>query len=86
MTAYNEDEFLIENEINRYAVGSLKDLSYNDDGSLDIYIQATRPDEGHFQNWLPTVQEGPFGLTLRLYWPEDSVLNGEWIPPSVVPF
>jgi len=85
LTAYNEAEFLIENEINRYAVGSQKDLAYNEDGSIDIYIQAKRPAPEHFQNWLPTVPEGPFSLTMRLYWPEDIVLNGGWTPPSVVP-
>ncbi|MFT6810573.1 MAG: hypothetical protein ACJA01_003817 [Saprospiraceae bacterium] len=85
LTAYNEEEFLIENEINRYAVGSQKDLVFNEDGSLDIHIQAERPTEEHFHNWLPTVQEGPFSLTLRLYWPGTSILNGEWSPPSVIP-
>ena len=85
LTAYNEEEFLIENKINRYAVGSQKDLVYNDDGSIDVFIQSQRPDEEQLQNWLPTVQKGSFSLTLRLYWPEASVLNGEWSPPSVVP-
>ena len=85
LTAYNKDEFLIENEINRYALGSQKDLCYNEDGSLDIFIQAHKPDPMFRQNWLPTVPQGPFSLTFRLYWPEESVLKGEWLPPSVIP-
>ena len=85
LTAYNKDEFLIENEINRYALGSQKDLCYNEDGSLDIFIQAHKPDSMFRQNWLPTVPQGPFSLTFRLYWPEESVLKGEWLPPSVIP-
>lgn len=85
LTAYNEDEFLIENELDRYALGSQKDLLFNEDGSLDILVQAQRPDSAFLQNWLPTVSEGSFSLTFRLYWPEESILKGDWLPPSIVP-
>lgn len=86
LTAYNEDEFLIENEINRFAVGDRDSLFYNEDGSLDIYIQHDAPSEyQQKRNWLPITDRGGFSLTLRLYWPKESVMNGSWVIPGVVP-
>ncbi|MFK7932949.1 MAG: DUF1254 domain-containing protein [Saprospiraceae bacterium] len=83
LTAYNAEEFLIENEMDRYAVGDRSDLEYNADGSLDIYLQHERPAADKLQNWLPIVEEGKFYLTLRLYWPKAEVLNGMWELPKV---
>lgn len=85
LTAYNEEGFLIENALNRYALGSQKELVYNEDGSLDIYIQSSKPSAEQLQNWLPIAPEAPFNLMFRLYWPEERALNGEWTPPSVIP-
>lgn len=85
LTAYNEDEFLIENEINRYALGDQKNIKYNEDGSLDLFIQSDAPETSQLSNWLPTTKEGPFSLTLRLYWPKPEILSRTWTPPSVIP-
>lgn len=85
LTAYNEDEFLVENEWSRFARGDRDSLIYNEDGSLDLYIQ-TEPIKGDMMNnWLPIPADGPFFLTLRLYWPKAEVLNGEWDIPPVIP-
>ena len=85
LTVYNADEFLVENEFKRYALGDRDALNYNEDGSLDLYIQAAPPPEKDRVNWLPTPEEGQFFMTLRLYWPEPEVLSGEWLPPPVIP-
>lgn len=85
LTAYNADEFLVENELNRFALGDRDDLTYNSDGSLDLYIQATRPAAAQLSNWLPIPESGPFSLTMRLYWPKQVVLDGQWNIPFVVP-
>jgi hypothetical protein len=82
VTVYNNRSFLVSNTINRYALGDRDDLTFNKDGSLDIYLQHTAPDKAHLSNWLPTPQ-GPFNLTMRLYWPKESVLDGTWAPPGV---
>ncbi len=83
LTAYNSKDFLIANPLNRFALGDRDDLKYNKDGSLDIYIQSTNPGGDKTSNWLPSTKEGLTNLTLRLYWPEKSVLDGAWIVPPV---
>ncbi|MEZ4883949.1 MAG: DUF1254 domain-containing protein [Chitinophagales bacterium] len=85
LTAYNADEFLVENELNRFALGDRDDLKYNKDGSLDLYIQSESPSKENLSNWLPIPQRGAFSLTLRVYWPKEEVLNGDWEIPFVVP-
>jgi len=85
LTAYNSDEFLVKNDLNRFALGDRDDLKYNEDGSLDLYVQSDAPEDEYLQNWLPIPQEGPFYLTMRLYWPKEEVLNGDWNIPFVVP-
>jgi hypothetical protein len=66
-------------------VGSLSDppLVTNPDGSIDIYIQRDPPAENKMPNWLPAPASGNFSLTLRLYWPQDAVVDKSWIPPTV---
>ena len=81
VTAYGDDDFLIENPIERYAVSDRTAFEKNEDGSVDIYIQKDEP-EGHKANWLPVSGEG-FHLFLRVYRPEDSVLDGRWAAPSI---
>ena len=85
ITAYNADDFLVENKWNRFALGDRDDLKYNKDGSLDVYSQTNPPKEEYFSNWLPIPKEGKFTLTLRLYWPKEEVRNGGWKPPHVIP-
>lgn len=68
--------FFYDNELDRYAIGDRDDLKFNDDGSLDIYIQHESP-EGFESNWLPS-PEGDFDVVMRTYWPQESVLDGTW--------
>jgi hypothetical protein len=83
LTMYGMDNFLAANPINRFAIGDRNDLKKNPDGSLDIFIQNNSPGEEKASNWLPA-PAAPFNLMLRIYWPDESVLNGSWIPPAVV--
>ena len=85
LTVYTAEDFLVENENNRFSLSSRDSLKYNNDGSLDLWLQHDRPSKAPFENWLPTPANDPFTLTMRLYWPSDESLNGEWIPPSIVP-
>lgn len=84
LTMYNEKNFLAKNPINRFAIGDRTEgLKYNEDGSLDIYIQRENPGGDKESNWLPAPQEGTFELTMRLYWPEETVFDGTWKPAPV---
>jgi hypothetical protein len=85
LSMYNEKILFAANPINRYCLGSLSDppLLKNPDGSIDIYIQRDSPDSAKMPNWLPAPASGGFSLTLRLYWPQKSVLDKSWIPPAV---
>lgn len=83
LTAYNQDFYLPENPINRFAIGSRDPLVFNDDGSLDIYIQQEAPKGVPQANWLPSPAEGTIALNMRLYWPKDRALKGDWDLPGV---
>ena len=83
LTMYNNQNFLAENPINRFALGDRDDLSFNADGSLDIYVQRENPGNAKYSNWLPAPAKGNFELTLRLYWPKEEVFNKTWVPVAV---
>jgi hypothetical protein len=83
LTMYNNASYLVDNPINRYAIGDRSPgLKYNEDGSLDIYIQHDNPGPDKESNWLPA-PEGEFNLNLRLYAPQDPILNGEYQYPPL---
>lgn len=86
ITMYGPDELLIANPMNRFAIGDRDKLTYNKDGSMDIFIQHEKPANDKVSNWLPAGKED-FSITMRLYWPKDAFMNGSWkIPPvKVVP-
>ena len=84
ITAYGADEFLIDNPLQRFAIGDRDPLVFNADGSLDLWVQATPPSQKEAaSNWLPVQMGAPFLLNARLYWPEDKALNGQWKMPVV---
>jgi hypothetical protein len=84
LSIYNEHHFFVANPINRFSVGTKnKDLKYNADGSLTIYVQTEEPnDVVQRANWLPAPQ-GDFSLYVRAYWPKPAVTDGTWTPPAV---
>jgi hypothetical protein len=83
VTMYDEQGFQVANAINRFAIGDRDALKYNADGSLDIYIQNANSGPDKESNWLPSPPSGTLGVTMRLYAPKASVLNGSWAPPAI---
>ncbi len=82
LTMYNDQFYFVNNSLNRYAISPRDNLKFNADGSLDLYIQKDSPGPQLESNWLPA-PDTVFILMLRLYWPQEAVLNGSWAPPGV---
>lgn len=86
LTLYDNQQALVANPLQRYAIGDRDALSLNPDGSLTLYIQKDAPAGAMANNWLPAPQGAdgqPFNLIMRIYWPAPSVLNGGWLPPPL---
>ena len=84
LTMYDGSGYLVANPAHRYAIGSSHPpVRRERDGSIVVLMRRTRPTDPH-ANWLPT-PAGPFRLTLRIYRPRESVLDGRWQPPPITP-
>jgi hypothetical protein len=85
LTLYNERHFFAANELGRYSLGTKsKSLRHAEDGSLTLYVQASRPEPGHCDNWLPAPEGAAFSLYLRAYWPDAAIASNAWTPPGVM--
>ncbi len=82
LTMYDHEMYMVDNPIRRYAIGDRDNLRFNQDGSLDIYIQHESPGKNKESNWLPAPSDD-FDMVLRAYWPMMEVLTGDWNPPPV---
>ena len=60
----------------------LKNLKYNFNGSLDIYLQADSPKSDKESNWLP-ITKGESTVTFRVYLPQQSLLNNQYKLPLI---
>ena len=83
LTMYDAEGFPVLNPIKRYAIGDRDPLKYNDDSSLDIYIQPESPGGDKESNWLPAPKSGELNITMRLYSPKIEALDGRWNPPAI---
>jgi hypothetical protein len=75
--------YLVGNPIDRYSIGDrTPGIVYADDGSLTISIQRDAPtDPTERANWLPA-PERDFRPILRMYGPEQPILDGTYqLPP-----
>jgi hypothetical protein len=78
------DSLLVANPINRYLINSpmLPQLQLDADGGLTLLIQNESPSKDKEANWLPA-PKGPFAMYMRLYWPKEAALDGEWTAPKL---
>jgi hypothetical protein len=82
VSMYDPEGFYVPNAINRFDLAPWMPLKFNDDGSLDLSIQANSPGADKEANWLPAPSSGPFNLTVRIFWPPETVLDGTYkLPP-----
>lgn len=78
------DYRVVPNELDRYNLNNISDLTYGEDGSLTLYMASTLPPGTPASNWLPSPSGQPFTLNHRLYVPKPEVLSGEWYLPPLV--
>jgi hypothetical protein len=83
LTAYDEDGYVVHNELGRHALGSRDELEVGPDGSVELAVEHAPPVGTPAANWLPC-PPGRFNLCLRLYRPERDVLDDAWAPPALV--
>ncbi len=78
-------QLFIENPLDRYLLNStmMEQFRFEDDGSLVLHVQKDTPGPDRESNWLPA-PDGPFYMVLRLYGPEQTALEGAWVPPPAV--
>lgn len=79
-------QLLVANPLNRYLIKSpmLPSLKLGADGGLTLLIQNGSPGKDNEANWLPA-PKGPFFMAMRLYWPKDQALDGQWKSPPLQP-
>ncbi len=84
VTVYDSQGRLVPNAQNRFSVSSSRpdELVRRPDGSIDIVFAAHDPgDPG--ANWL-AVPSGGFNAYLRMYAPQQPILDGTWAAPPIV--
>ena len=76
---------LVANPLNRYLINSpmLPNLKLDADGGLTLIIQNESPGKDKEANWLPA-PKGPLIMYMRLYWPKDAALDGQWKAPPAL--
>ena len=85
LTMYQLPEsLLVANPLNRYLLNSpmLPSFKKDSDGGLTLYIQNESPGKDLESNWLPA-PKGPFMVVMRLYWPQESAIEGKWTVPAL---
>jgi len=77
-TLYTKPAFyLYDNAQDKYTIDALQGYDVDDRGGLTIHVAHEQPAGVPDANWLPA-PEGPFVLALRLYNPQEAVLDGSW--------
>ena len=71
---YQDATFL--NNVDKYGVASSEDLSYNEDGSVDVYFGPTRPEGVEESNYVPTIKGKGWFPYFRFYGPEPALFKG----------
>jgi hypothetical protein len=86
LTAYLPKSItLVRNRARKYLVASYTPgLKRNRNGSLSIYMAASKPAGIPEANWLP-VPSGRFNVVLRVYGPRGRVAHGTYVPPAIHP-
>ena len=77
------DYRVIPNDMNRFNLNNISDLTFEEDGSLILYLASELPENAPENNWLPSSAGKEFTLNLRYYVAKSEVLNGEYYAPEL---
>jgi hypothetical protein len=82
LTLYDLDQgFFLPNDSKKYSVGQNGGMKLNEDGGIDIYISAEKPNGVPVENWLPITREDlMLSMQMRLYAPDLERLKS-WTAP-----
>ncbi len=81
LTVYdNETRSLIQNSDGHAAVGTVRGVKAEKDGSYDLYFGPVRPDGVPEGNWVQTNPAEGWFAYLRLYGPEKPWFDKKWVP------
>jgi hypothetical protein len=83
LTLYDKaNGFFIPNDSRKYSVGENAGFKLNNEGGIDIYIAAEKPDGVPQENWLPlNRQDEEIDLILRVYVADLEKMKS-WIAPK----
>jgi hypothetical protein len=83
LTLYDSaNGFFISNEQKKYSVGENAGMKLNDQGGIEIYIAAQKPEGVPEENWLPINRKDEnLDVILRLYMPDFEKYK-TWSPPK----
>ena len=78
VTVYdNKTRSMTMNQENKAAITSYDNLSYNDDGSVDLYFGPSAPNELE-NNWVNTSASQGWFVWFRFYGTKESFFDGSW--------
>ena len=85
LTLYDsENGFFIPNDRSKYSVGKNTGFKLNDDGGIEIYVAAEKPEGVPEENWLPIKrQDQNLDIILRNYVPDLEKMRS-WQTPVAV--
>lgn len=95
LTAYNEEQYFVPNDLNRYCLGDRNNLTFPDgtplselskDGEFHVLLQAAdvKPPEKWISNWLPSpAGGGKTSITLRWYGAKDEMMTKAYEYPRL---
>jgi len=77
------EPFLYANPLGKHAISSrVRDLVYNRDGSLTLYLEHDNPGHELEPNWIPAPARAVLA-GLRMYGPSAKVQNDQWQMPAM---
>ncbi|GAB2649940.1 DUF1254 domain-containing protein [Prescottella soli] len=73
-----EDFSFIDTDQKKPSLSSLKDLTKNPDGSIDLVFSPNEPEDPLKSNWIKTIPQQGFLVLFRLYAPTEDYYAGKW--------